>query len=289
MSKLLEWLDRHHVAYDVSGRGKSRPGWVNLRCPLCGRTPYCGIHLSSYACTSWCCGKINTAWALSTLAGCSYAEAAELISERGRYEPPEARQGSKLVLPAGLEDLGRHGFNYLRKRRFDPEHLYRFWHLKSLGMYAGRLAWRLFIPIYMDGEIVAYTTRRYSDKEPRYWSPPASQTKVPIEECLFGWDYVRNAVIICEGAFDAMRIGPGAVAILGSKLYPAQLRRLAQIPMRAVLLDNEPQAQSVARQMADELSVFPGVTMRVRLTSGNDPDSCSPAELSELRKTFLEN
>ena len=94
-------------------------------------------------------------------------------------------------------------------------------------------------------------------------------------------------MVVVEGPFDAMRIGPGAVAVMGTGWSRAQLLAISKFPVRAVVFDSEPEAQERARRLCHDLSVFEGKTSRIQLDAA-DPGSASKAEITRLRKYFLE-
>jgi DNA primase len=255
---------------------------------ICGRYPYLGINLSKLYATAWCCGYIPLPRVLSELTGVSQAECKTLIGEQTRlWQPEREKHKGVLQLPTGLCKLLPTQWNYLRSRGFDPVELERLWGVKGIGGLGGSLAWRIFIPVHLHGEIVSWTTRRITNVEPRYLSAAANQSAVPIQNLLYGQDYVRHAMVIVEGPVDCWRIGPGAVALLGLRTTARQIQAMAEIPLRVFAFDAEPEAQRRAEALARALSVFPGKSVIVRLESGKDAASCDPREIQELRKRFL--
>lgn len=284
---ITDFLDKYRVKYDASGHGKNRSGWVNVICPSCGRWPYMGINLTRMYATAWCCGYMNLYSLLSRLSGLHRESVKELIgelvSDTSRYSEPHT---GTLKLPIGLDCLKRNELGYLRSRGFDPRELERIWDLRSIGLLGGRLAWRIFIPIYLDGEVVTYTTRKLNNTEPRYVSATDLHSAVPIERCLYGWDFVRCSCVVVEGPADAWRIGPGAVALLGLRTHSAQLERLSRLSSVAICFDNEPEAQARARNLMRNLNPLTRVS-NIILDTGDDPGSADPREIKLLRERFL--
>jgi len=92
---------------------------------------------------------------------------------------------------------------------------------------------------------------------------------------------------VCEGAFDAWRIGPGAVATLGVGYSEAQVGRILRFPIRAICFDSEPQAQKRARKLRDELTGFKGETYVIELESAKDASEASEVEILQIRKEIL--
>jgi DNA primase len=176
--------------------------------------------------------------------------------------------------------------SYLEGRGFDPEELERIWDLSFLGL-VPRLAWRIWIPVHLNGEIVSWTTRTIGKtKGPKYINANPEEEVHPIKSLLYGWDYVRSSVIICEGPSDVWRIGPGSVCVLGVNVSDSQMQLLSQVPRRVVCFDNEPLAQRGAEKLCNELSTYPGETTNVRLDS-SDP-GCADREEVETLRSFLE-
>jgi DNA primase len=163
------------------------------------------------------------------------------------------------------------------------------WGVRGLGV-AGRLSWRLFLPIHLNTEQVSWTTRSVGEVEPgkRYLTAGVKESRMNPKALLYGEDLARHAIVVVEGPLDAMRIGPGAVATLGLKVSRAQVLRMSKYPVRVVLFDSEPQAQRTARKLCRDLEVFPGATYRVEVESGKDPGECSQGEIDEIRKRFLD-
>ena len=162
----------------------------------------------------------------------------------------------------------------------------RLWDIKATGN-MGQFAWRIFIPIMLNGKQVSWTTRAIGSSLPRYKSAKPKEEIVEHKHLLYGEDCVRHSVIVVEGPLDAWAIGPGAVALMGLSYTAEQVTRIAKYPIRTVCFDREPKAQIVADKLAGELSCFPGETQSVGLVTGDDPATADVEEVRELRKKFL--
>jgi hypothetical protein len=206
---------------------------------------------------------------------------------RGTDRTPELKRTGTLRLPGGREPLLPQHRAYLAGRGFDPDELVRLWGLEGIGLGSLAYAWRVFIPIYSNDEIVSWTTRSISDKhDRRYRTAPATDEAISCKKLLYGADYARAAVIVVEGPADVWRIGPGAVATLGTAITQAQVLQLANFPTRAICFDNEPAAQMRARRLSDALAGLPGETVNVVLDA-KDAGSATGEEIQELRRAFL--
>jgi len=203
-----------------------------------------------------------------------------------KYVPARrAATGGEVQEPQGISSLGKAHCAYLKKRGFDPETLERLWHIRGISL-ASKLAWRVYIPIILNGETVSWTTRSIGTKGLRYVSASADQEKIHHKETLYGIDLARSTVIITEGPTDVWNIGPGAVCMFGLKYTPAQFDLMKKFAHRVVCLDSSRDAQKVARSLIRELSQWPGQNTNVVLDS-EDPGSASAKEIRLLREAVL--
>lgn len=289
---ILEILQQRNVPIRQHGDHKNvRYGWVAVECPFCGRGSdafHMGFHLTKRFSSCWQCGY-HPAWkTLAELLGIRYVEARELLGSDPGWEQDDRRKirRGELLLPPGLGELLPPHERYLKERGFDPDELVRLWDIQGIGI-ASKLAWRIFIPVLYHGSVVSWTTRSLVNKGVRYVSASQGEEAISAKSLLFGEDYARHAIIICEGPFDVFRIGPGAVATLGLSISHAQIEKMRQYPVRAVCFDNEYMAQKRAKKLCRLLEPFPGTTHNVVLKA-KDPGSASREEIDELRKEFLE-
>jgi len=189
-------------------------------------------------------------------------------------------------LPSGLQPLLEPHRAYLKGRGFDPDATAKLWGLRSIGM-SGRLQWRIWIPITLDGELVSWTTRSIGRHTfQRYVSARPDEEVVPHKSVLYGADLARHAVIVCEGPTDAWRIGPGGCCLFGLNWTAEQVTEIGSFPVRAICFDRG--EMSRARRLASELEGWSGETHVVELESGDDPATADPEELAELRELYLD-
>lgn len=292
--RVPDLLDKLGIRYVGQEHKHGRPGWVQVCCPWCdgGHQRYhLGIALGTATVNCWRCGRHRLGDALAAITGRSVADVLRLADGLDlRTDAAPVRPMGRLVLPGGLlrldhAEAAAHR-RYLAGRGFDPAHLARLWGLGAIGL-APRLAWRIFIPVYLHGKVVSWTTRAIGDRvEQRYVSASAEEEALPHRSLLYGEDYCRGAVIVHEGPADVWATGPGAVATLGTSYNQAQLARLSHYAVRAICFDNEPAAQRRASQLARDLSAFPGETLVVQLEA-KDAGSAHPDEIAELRQAVL--
>lgn len=273
--------EHHHV----------RQGWIGVvRCPFCGSTK---AHLAfplEGGLTGNCyrCGR-HSLWDTLIAVGLDRRVVAEALADvrPDRRTPKLPREAGRYTPPKGVGPLAPAHTAYLLKRGVDASQA-ALWGIEGIGL-ASKLAWRLFLPIFHLGRLVSWTTRSLSaTAERRYISADPASEAEPIKTLLYGEDMARNAVVVVEGPMDAVKVGPGAVALFGLNVTDEQVLKIAGFPVRAICMDNEERAQAAGRQLAKQLAGFPGETAVVQLESGTDPGSADPEEIAELRARFLE-
>jgi hypothetical protein len=230
------------------------------------------------------CGSFYVPKLLRELTNAPYDEISQLLGQRafvrenaddkplGVYTPP-----TNLVGITQCEAVHA----YVLERGLDPDYLERVWGVRATGPFSN-YPFRLFIPIYKGKRIVSWTARAACGQEPRYQTASAIQKSFDEKKLLFGNQFIREAAIIVEGPLDAINVGRGAVATLGVSYTQQQVALMSDILRRVIVFDNSPKAQARARQLADQLAVFPGETFVVNLNA-DDPGSASRTEVRQLR------
>jgi len=119
----------------------------------------------------------------------------------------------------------------------------------------GMYAWRIIIPVYMEGNLVYYTGRWFAQRQisKKYLNPAIKKNSV-----IFNYDSIKEGsqVVICEGMFDAMKGGDGYIAILGKAMSTDQKRLLYRKKPSSVVVFLDPDAEDQAMNLAKELSSF---------------------------------
>jgi len=193
---------------------------------------------------------------------------------------------AKVNRPAGVGKLLKQHVQYLKRRGFTKKDV-ELWDLKGIAVSIG-FNWRIYIPILYKGKEVSFTTRSIKDTvEMRYISAKEKDEVYPHKKVLFGEHYARDSIIITEGPFDAMKIGPGAVATCGTTYSIEQVSDMVKYPTRVVCFDSDPEAVARGNELANTLSLYDGDTYVVTLDA-KDAGSAGKAEITELRNTFIE-
>jgi hypothetical protein len=269
--------EHHHVSH----------GWIGIDCPDCspGSGKYrLGYNIRGGFMSCWSCGPKKTKAVIQALTGIPWKDLNDIVRTLAQDRVPvDIPKRGTVQLPKGVGPLLPQHCDYLESRGFNPETIQTLWGVKGIGRRL-ELGWRLFIPVTHRNEIVSWTTRAIGKQKARYISAKPQEEKFALPDLLYGEDYTRNSVVICEGPMDVWKIGPGAVATFGLNVSLQQIRHLARYQKRYICFDREPVAQRKADSLADALSVFDGETYVIRLHSGKDPGEIDKSELKDLRK-----
>ncbi len=289
MSSLVDFLRERSIPFREGGTHRHvRPGWVGIDCPHCGRGSgkfHAGIRDDLSRAVCWRCGSLPLWDLLADATDMEWYAVRQLITpSKGTQPLPTVRHGVRT--PAGLGPLTAPYRRYLRDRGFDPGVIQDLWEVQATGP-VGHLAWRLWIPIHLDDKLVSWTTRAIGDKEPRYISASPEQESVNLKTILYGENLAHHAVVVVEGPTDVWAIGPGAVAVLGLQVTPAQVERLGRHPLRAICFDREAAAMRRAERLGMLLDQYPGETHLIELETGSDPADADREEIDEIRYRFL--
>lgn len=279
----------HNIHFVGDDHHHGRGGWLNFDCAWCGQGTgkfHMGVNLAGAYVNCWKCGPHRLVDTLVEL-GIPRKEAWDAYKvvkpAQGRHQP--VQRGS-LSLPRS-EPLRTPHRRYLSRRGFVSDEIVRLWSVSGIRFTPG-LEWRLLIPIYHRGEVVSWTTRATAKgAKQRYISASPKQESMNHKHLLYGEDYCRHAIIVHEGPLDVWATGPGAVATCGTSWSQAQVKRIAEYPVRVVCYDTTSDAQNRAKALCDLLDVYPGNTYNVVLESGEDAADADPAELNQLRDQFL--
>lgn len=287
MSAIQDLLDDLGVRYATSGKHVTQ-GWVGMPCMWCDNgqgNNGLGINLSNGAVSCWSCGGRSLASVLFEATRRPWAECKRLAdsvrtSYRAAVDETAERRG-KLAMPTAASPTeGRRHKEYLVGRGFLCDAVRRLWNLHFTGQVSNH-PWRIVWPLSVYGRVVSWTSRGIGTEGYRAADP--SEEVLHLKHNVLGRDAVRHSVVICEGPFDCMAVGPGAVCTFGVGYTQSQVNRLAEIPVRYVCFDQDAAGWRAATKLADDLAPLGGVTKVVELDAA-DPGSASRRELSRLRR-----
>lgn len=253
----LENFLRRRYGFVKRSQGKHGPELIT-RCPVCSKKKL-SVNAKSgmYQCWHGCMsGHIDS------LIGDVKLAKAEFVA---RKPPPPGFTSPGTLM--SLSHLGQEhpAIQYLLRRGFDPRQLEEYYSICycSVGKkFAGGLfdtTNTIIIPVFFNGEMIAWQSRLLydpdklderacagmgfkQDEDGDYVKPPKYFTMPGYDKGKMLWN-VDNArrsqvVVICEGVFDAIRVGRCAVATFGKGVTDEQATSLNQYwPLNVVLLD----------------------------------------------------
>lgn len=288
-----ELCDKLGIEYRSGGHEHCRDGWVQIDCPACSPNWQhfrLGYNIRGGYMNCWGCGPKRTSNVLSEITGLHWKELKPYLEALSRnFSPIDVKVRGKLVLPTGtfiplLKSKPHRA--YLEERGFDPREIERLWGVQALRWDSNH-PWRLFLPIQFRGETVSWTTRALTQNHTaRYISASLEEEKIHHKDLLYGEDYLRNTIIVCEGPTDVWRIGPGAVCTFGTGFKTSQIARISRYPVRVVCFDSDDSGLRQAQKLGEALRETAGETVIVKLKA-KDPGSATKKEIRELRETFL--
>jgi len=289
--KLTDILSQLNIEYKTEGQHHHcRPGWIQLDCPFCGKNSHkwhLGYSLEDNYLNCWRCGSHPLVETLMEITGYSHTKCKRILKDIKPAKIKKKKPKGRLIIPKGVGPLLTVHKQYIESRGFFWEEIRKLWDVRGIGI-ANRLSWRIFIPIFYHRKMVSWTTRSISNssKVTRYISASTKEESIPHKSLLYGEDFAQQYIIITEGPFDVWRIGPGAVATLGTGYSAEQIIRMTRYPKRVICFDTEKEAQKRAKKLWDDLSVFPGETYNIQLDA-KDPASAKAKEIKQLRIHFL--
>jgi len=183
--------------------------------------------------------------------------------------PLELPREYKLVsLQSGLP------FRYLNKRLVTTEELLQY-HIGYCS--TGIFQERIIVPIYEQHKLVYFVGRTYTGREPKYMNAPVEKGHIVFK--TFN-DRVEEA-IVCEGIFDALRIGKviPAISLLGKVASKYQIQTIRQLTNSAiVMLDSD--ANVEAFKLYSLLRMY--MPTRILMIDKHDPGSMTIEQLKEV-------
>ena len=239
-------------------KGKNGLEYI-VDCPFCGKKFKLYINPTHGAFICFSCGKKGSADEL--IGRSSFGPVIE--------PPPPGPLPSNVVDPGELVPLTKveedsSPILYLRQRGFDPQELSERFGVRYCvtgRQFAGGLfdtTNTLIFPLWMNGELVGWQARLLYNpdnidkdeeceamgfikdedddwvKPPKYWTAPG----VPKGRVLFNYDVARqsDAVVVCEGPFDAIAVGRCGVATLGKGITEQQGKNVKNYWKLAIML-----------------------------------------------------
>jgi hypothetical protein len=289
---MREVLSECGIEYAETGKNISN-GWIGTTCPFpgCGdESNHMGICLTSPVCTCFKCGgKGNYLTYLGIKLG-NFGQAIDILEKNTPRELRLYRKEEneynivKVNLPEGATKIpSRIHTDYLKMRGFDPEALILMYDLHFCEY--GEWADRIIVPIYQRNRLITFTSVDASEESDlRYKHLAKELSFIHCKNYLYGLEQCtgRN-VIVVEGYFDKLRIGPGCVCTFGTKVTALQKKLLSKFSKSIILFDGDEAGWKNGEQLANDMSSHQEVEL-ITLEEGMDPDKLPKEDIKELKR-----
>ena len=287
---ILSLLKDYHVSYTLSGKNVGK-GWVGVCCPYCNDVSFHGgFPLNGKGYTCFRCGKHPMKETLKLLLDIPYDQLNRILEDYDYTNEIKTKEPlpNKTLELVGERPLNKYARKYLESRKFDPDYLELKYKLLSTNE-VGEWKYRIIFPIFDKDKIVSFQGRDYTGKQTlRYYTLSAEKSLINPKHLLYNEQFIKGDKIgVCEGIFDAIRLGDGFVALLGMQFTNAQLQKLLHYNHISIIFDPEPLAQQKAIELAEKLASFGKDVAVINTELDHDPGDMTPKEVSMLRKALL--
>ncbi len=282
----------------------SRKGWINVHCPFCQHPSryHLGYNLSYCYFRCWRCGKHPFYRTVAVLAGTTESGAKRIVNQfqTGFTKFPQAtvkkeKIRAEVCEPPPLAEISKNppckAYKYLTKKRGFPEKVIDEWDLKKVSPNIdSKFIGRIFFPYYANGQLVTYQLRDYTEqKGTSYLACPKEEAVFDVKETLYGMDHAfgYEHVIVVEGVFDVLNIGPGSVATSGTQWTTSQALILLNWRKQFIMFDpNDPVSYEYGEELASTLDQLGGDAYVIgagAFQSDRDPGEFNDEEVRVLR------
>ena len=254
-----------HKFGEVTESSGSNGTELIVDCPWCDRHKL-SVNPGKGVFHCWHCNEAGTTWKL-------FGKRVKVDVEEDPYENrrKRLRQSGGYLSPGELVSVGTLPYEheacvYLRNRGFDPKVVSSVFDLcycrkgRKYGDGIYDTTGTLIIPVQLNGQLVAWQSRllydpskvkpgeegamgwKFDEGKGKYKAPPKYFTMPKFDKgrTFFNFDQASQYgfCVVTEGAFDAMSVGPCAVAAFGKGLTDMQVEILsATWPLVVLLLD----------------------------------------------------
>jgi len=290
------YLDAKNIKYFTSGKNTLKNA-VSTRCPFCGdRTNHLNIFPDATRC--WKCGYHSLKDYVKEIEQCNWNKVnlilkqfpLDIFNQSDIVEHEEIIHPKIFKMPHEFKTkFPEKHKNYLEKRGFNWYDLRNKYGLLAADNY-GEYAFRIIIPIIMDGKIVSFTSRDVTGKQSlKYKNHPDKYSLLPRNEWVMGIDDIKgDTIVITEGPLDYLKFGAGAVSLLTANFTTAQMNRIRKKGVRRVFIGFDPDEAGLAmrEKMEQSLSWADDISF-INLEEGCDIGDLSNGEIKELRRMIF--
>lgn len=207
----------------------------------------------------------------------------ELRAEVKELDPTEMSYPSGFKFLTGNETslVGRKALEYITNERGLP--IEKVISHRIGYTYKGPYKGRIIIPtLDEDGNVLYFVGRSYLFNDVPYKNPSTGEAYRGKTEILYNYctAKTKQQIVVVEGVFDAISVGPHAVACFGKSLSSTQQRLLRQTKAKEFVIALDGDAYNEALEIARGLAGYGREVRVARLPEGEDPDSLDRKELS---------
>lgn len=258
---VIGFLQDNGIQYYEEGRNVQQ-GWVGVQCPFCmDHSNHGGFNLAKGYFNCWRCGGHSVVDYIQEVLRVPEHQAISIFDEyssrdivlRSLNNQKKVPKAKHIELPGG--ELTKFHRKYLISRGFDPDFIVEKYKITGTGP-IGNFKLRVIIPIIYHKEIVSYTGRDITGRQPiRYKTLSVEESVINPKHVLYNLDNCQSDWVgVVEGPFDCWRMGDNFCAGLGTSFTDQQLRLLSFYRKVVFLFDSEPEAQKRAYKYAVQLS-----------------------------------
>lgn len=298
---LRELFKGVHVAGSDSKH--QRNGWINIKCPYCGKGSehyHLGFHINHQYFHCWQCGKKPLFKTFDLILGIQHHELTNLLKnakkgtlKRGFIEYNKPQKPFKIPPNVkSIKHLKAHK-QYLKKRGFIWKELVDKYGIMGTSIISKLddidLSWRIFIPIYDDNEIVTWQTRSIGKTNVPYIACSKEREKVNIKNLLYP-EEVSHTIFLVEGLFDCWKVrkaGFPGVCGFGVGLSPAQIRLLSNKRV-IVFYDGDVAGVVESHKIQDRIEFINDKEVLIaECPEGKDPGDLSIKRIHKILRRFV--
>ena len=289
---MREVLSHCGIDYTETGKNVSN-GWIGTKCPFPGcndHSNHLGICLTNPVVSCYKCGgKGNYLSYLGVELG-NFGQAIDILQ---KFTPRELRLYKKeeneynvvhVDLPEeAVKEIPKAHADYIKSRNFDPKELTLMYDLYFCEY--GEWGDRIIAPIYNRNRLITFTSIDINEESDlRYKHLRKEDSIIHCKNYLYGLEQCtgRNIVVV-EGYFDKLRIGPGCVCTFGTKVTAHQKRLLAKFDKSIILFDGDTDGWKSGKQLAHDMSSHQEVEL-ITLDEGMDPDKLPEEDIKYLKR-----
>lgn len=297
MFNFIKFAQDYNI-YCPEGGKNTQEGWINTQCPFCGDgSNHLGYSLDRGTFNCWCCGPHSVVDYIRAILRCDVLDARKKyyyytqIYPLGKHKQKKNKikyYNEHVDFPEGTKEIIQVHRNYLINRNYDPDLMVKKYGIKGTSTY-GDYNYRIIIPIYLNGQMVSYQGRDYTDQQTeRYKACERKNEVIEHQSIVYNCDHSNSdRVIVVEGVTDVWRIGDDCVATFGMTFTLSQAYFLASLYKYFFILYDAGQLEQIqAKKLGNLLNIMGSKVETITLDEG-DPGKLTDQDALHLKKDLL--